>query len=300
MIERYTLIDSIQTEEFYEEFYDVARSYYIEFVEDIIGNDSSNSNLFSWYEHNLTLHFIHKQSDVNSVPPVIFATKNVGSKVRVYDAIHETDNFLDRKERSPKKVLSILYNKDIENLPDSQEVIESSVFHSIVNDFPKIFSSNFVEEEYKKSIESLQIKPVELLEFDKTQIHFDLYNFEDMLKTIDNKQFTAELLECVNAYNNQQFFVSGAGLGSVIEHLLFLILERHNLIDRNFPKNPTHRDYITHLRKEPIQIDHRSKSYIDSLFIQRNSISHYNKGFSSKSVCDQMFQGIKNIYDNYY
>lgn len=282
----------------YEEFYARARSIYFKNVEDIIGDTSQNENLFSWYKNELTLHFVHRSHNLGK-SPIVFATKRMSEKIIVYDAIDKTSNFLIRNKHSASEVLSELFNKDFFSF-DSEEILVSSLYYVGLGVKYKLFADNFVQQEYNSAVKELLIQPIQLAKFNEVRIHMDLYNFEEMLIILNNNQFQTELLECIEAYNNQNFFVAAAGLGSVLEHLLYLILEKNNLIDRHFPRDPTFKDYISYMKKEPINLDHRGKTFIDSVFMHRNAISHYNTGFASKSTCDQMLQGIKNIFDNYY
>lgn len=285
----------------YQNFYSMAKDIYVQNAKELIGEDVSNRDIFSWLAHDLTLHFVHRTSPYssNKVIPVIFATSYLGSDIKKYDATKITNNFRIKQIRDDKEFLSYLFWEGFFDF-EPNLIIESSIYSPITWATPQKFSDRFVEKEYLSATAELKQRPIELINFNELRIHKDLYDFETMLKAIDDKQFEAELLECIKAYNNQLFFVAAAGLGSVLEHLLYKILEKHNMIDNKFPKDPTRTDYLNYLRREPIQIDVRSEKYINSLFILRNSISHYNKGFTSKSACTQMMQGIKDIFDNYY
>ncbi|NGY93854.1 hypothetical protein F3K44_31285 [Bacillus megaterium] len=74
-----------------------------------------------------------------------------------------------------------------------------------------------------------------------------------MIGKIDNDQFTLELEECLDAYE-RNVFVCAAGLGSVLEHLLYLAIEKHvPEKDIKTNENSTASEYIGQLKKSPVQ-----------------------------------------------
>ena len=48
--------------------------------------------------------------------------------------------------------------------------------------------------------------------------------FDSMLKDIDDSQFTDEFNQCLFAYENEKWFLCAVGLGSCLEHLMYIIL----------------------------------------------------------------------------
>ncbi|QGH35120.1 hypothetical protein GI584_14175 [Gracilibacillus salitolerans] len=295
---RQILKKGIQEPHIYEEFYAIAKEEYFKNVREIIGDNQTNEILFSWMTSDLTLHFAHVHNS-NNLAPVIFATIFMGEKCKVYDAIDITNTFLFRRERNVKTKLSYLFGKDLFDF-DPDQILENSLHSSEVNTNPISYAAKYVEVEYKSASRDLQIQPIELVDFNELRLHIDQYNFEDMLEKIDIDQFNAEFIECLYAYNHQKFYIAATGLGGVIEHLLHIILEKQESLPPNFSKSPTHKDYIALMKKEPFSVDKRQKQYLDSLFAIRNSVSHYNSGFTSKSFCDYLLQGVRNIFDNYY
>lgn len=289
----------LEDETAYIEFVRKAQDAYKEYAFEIIGEDKRHFDLFSWITSDLTMHFVHIESQNERKQPIIFTTKYLGEDYIVHDATHLTNSFLDKMENNKKVILTKLFQKDFFDF-ESKEIISCSFGYSDVGIRPHDYASRYVRDEYNQAKESLNARSIELIKFNDTKLYKDFYDFESLLKELDNKQFEAELLECIDCYNHEKFFVSAAGLGAVLEHLLHIIIEKHNVEKTAFPKNPTHKDYIAHMKKEPINIDNRQKSYIDSLFTLRNSVSHFNKGFTSKSICNQMMDGIVNIFNNYY
>ncbi|NGY80546.1 hypothetical protein F6Y02_41570 (plasmid) [Bacillus megaterium] len=92
-----------------------------------------------------------------------------------------------------------------------------------------------------------------------------------------------------------------AGLGSVLEHLLYLAIEKHvPEKDIKTNENSTASEYIGQLKKSPFNINKRDVSHLKNIFAYRNSVSHFNKGFFSKEMCDHLLSGIKIAFDKYY
>ena len=178
------------------------------------------------------------------------------------------------------------------------------------------FAKEFAEQELKNSNQKLKKILIDssIYIYDK-QYYIGRFNFEKILLSLNDRQFTSELIDCVIAYEKGLWFVCAAGLGSVIEHLLYISITRldmhyqdsHNEEDykkysplKMLSTNPTKTDYIAVLNKYHKSFDMRTKSYLNSLFTLRNSIDHYNNGYANKTTCETLLQGINPIYSNIY
>jgi hypothetical protein len=283
------------------EYVSRVKTKYNQYVDEIVQeSDSSNLNIFSWKTANLTIHFLfhsHLYSGEYMPSLTIFTTEYLGQPFQVHDVQKETRG-ISFKDVFDQQLLSKLFAANVLKFP-SDKIIKSSIILPM-NYSPTDYAAKYAKREYDNTSSVLVKKGIELVNFDRSLLHVQRFNFGTMLNVINNKQFESELIECLYCYNNGKFYTAAAGLGGVLEHLLYLILEKNKLIDNRFPNNPTHKDYIACMKKEPISIDHRQKVFIDSIFMLRNSVSHYNSGFSSKNICDNMMDGIKNIFDNYY
>ncbi|EEU31096.1 hypothetical protein HMPREF0501_00501 [Limosilactobacillus coleohominis 101-4-CHN] len=62
---------------------------------------------------------------------------------------------------------------------------------------------------------------------------------------------------------------------------------------------PTLLDYLSALKKLGL-IDRRQSNRIRATFIFRNSISHYNQGFTAVSDIESMLHGVENIFTTLY
>ncbi|WP_142400227.1 hypothetical protein [Mammaliicoccus vitulinus] len=157
------------------------------------------------------------------------------------------------------------------------------------------------EQEYRKNMLPQMQNKTNIVEFNISRIHKELYDFEQMISIINNKQFTIELNECLEVYEQEKYFVAAAGLGSVLEHLLYLSIEKHTPTDFiKTHENSTASEYIAQLKKEPFNINKRDATALKGYFNYRNSVSHFNKGYFSKNMCDQILNGIKICFDRYY
>lgn len=259
-------------------------------------SDSAEINdLFFWHKNYIHLWCLGVNNPtIGEYSLLYFATKSEIDKITVLDLVTETTSPAFYKLDFDNKIKFLI---DKSAIPDiSNEIIANACSgYSVLS----AWVENWVKNE-AKTIDSLISTPAELFEFNKSAIRARRYNFEDMLHTIDNEQFTMEFDECLYAYNNQKWFVCAAGLGGVLEHLLYLILEKNNLINSSFPDDATARTYIEQLSRHPIKIKKRDKTYIRTLFLTRNSVSHFNQGFTSKEQCANLMDGIKNIFNNYY
>jgi hypothetical protein len=144
----------------------------------------------------------------------------------------------------------------------------------------------------------------------KQRFFIDRYHFKDMLESLDDSQFTDEFNQCLFAYENEKWFLCAIGLGSCLEHLMLIILtnyekngfrdEKNRGIFYGFPKNPTARDYVRLFTKDPINITSRQATFINLLYMARNSVDHHNTGKTQKNLCDLLLDGISDMYNDYY
>lgn len=164
---------------------------------------------------------------------------------------------------------------------------------------------SWTENEYKQTLE-IEKKPNPLTPFPLSHQKFfvDRYHFDDMLSTINDDQFTDEFNQCLFAYENEKWFLCATGLGSCLEHIMLIIIENYDKngfnILHKLGRSPTAKDYLKVFSSFPIKISSREQSFINMLFIARNSVAHYNTGKTQRKLCDILLDGISDIYNNYY
>lgn len=261
----------------------------------ILDPDESDEELFFWKNNCLKVWCVGVNSkSAGRRDTLLFATISDENEIVVIDGINETSSPKFLRSDTPEKIKFLIDEKVI---PD----VKSSIVKNSANGHTTIrgWVQQLLENE-SKSIEKLATSSIELFDFNKATIRAKKYKFSEMLETIDNEQFTIEFDECLYAYNREKWFVCATGLGGVLEHLLYLILEKNKMMDKDFPDDPTAKIYIEYLSRQPIKLKKRERTHIRTLFLTRNSISHFNHGFTSKDQCSQFMNGIRDIFENYY
>jgi hypothetical protein len=209
------------------------------------------------------------------------------------------DNFsYELKRMEPDELLSeLIHRGKIDINPDDVVALSFLQGTNIISYMPDILFNK----EYQYNLKPQFNSTFKSMTFNTSRIHKDIYEFSDMIQSINNHQFTLELEECLEAYEKEKFFICAAGLGSVLEHLLYLSIEKHvDEKDIKINENSTASEYIGQLKKEPFKIDKREASHLKNIFAYRNSVSHFNKGIFSKEMCDHLLSGIKISFDKYY
>lgn len=261
----------------------------------LIQPDSDNEDLFYWKNNYSKIWCIGVNTEeIGRKSILFFATKSVVDEVTFVDAVDKTSTPSFFKMNDLERITFLVDQKVIPDIRDSIIINSVSPFSGL-----GYWIETWIKEELT-NVDRISNTPQELFDFNKAVIHAKRYNFQEMLTTIDNEQFAMEFDECLYAYNNQKWFVCAAGLGGVLEHLLYLILEKNQMIDTTFPDDATAKIYIEYLSRTPIRIKKREKTYIRTLFMTRNSVSHFNQGFTSKDQCTHLMNGIKDIFNNYY
>lgn len=274
------------------------KNHYMNLVKDAGGLDTINDGFFSWTNSYMTIHIFLYKNISNIIRTFIVCTKNkTEDEILLYDLVDVTDISF-RNENSTDLILSMLIKGTVDvSVPFEEEEI---IFYStsIILKIPHLASRLF-NSEYNNTSDHFKKRPIELVDFNMVSLHADKYQMTEIIESLENPQFSAELGECLFAYENEKFYICAAGIGGLIEYMMYLSIEKHGDLSK-LNNNPTTNDYIGALKKEPFNIDRRAQSYIRSVMGFRNSVSHYNSGFTSKEICDHLFDGLKNIFINYY
>lgn len=263
----------------------------------VIKADNFEKDFYSWSSEYIKVWIIWIASEYSDRKrPFFFSTSSESNEIEIINAHNQTRNLKFFSLKNSRDIISYLFHENV--IPDvSKSIIGSSL--SFLSKSPTAWIDRWVLNEENNALDLIN-SPFELLDFNELKIRAKRYNFENMLQILDNVQFSMEFDECLFAYNNQKWFICASGLGGILEHLLYLVLKKNNLIGKNFPASPTASHYIEYLRKPPIDLNSRQEAYIKTLFMTRNSISHYNQGFTSKDQCTMLMNGIKDVFDNYY
>lgn len=162
------------------------------------------------------------------------------------------------------------------------------------------YARKFANKEYDK-VHSV-LKEIGIPRFNAQVFFANKFDFENIIQTINNDQFSEELSECLWAYNNEKWFICAAGIGSIIEHLMMLTILNYNKTSmlKEVGRTPTAINYINAFKKEPLCINLRQEQYIRTLFQVRNSVNHYQTGYTNKDFVDTLLNGIRNMFNDYY
>ncbi|PEN31295.1 hypothetical protein CN543_28925 [Bacillus toyonensis] len=285
------------TPEQIEATYELLYKNYMDNIEELGKKPDNMNDYFSWTSKKLDINVVYYKKN-KEVKQIFFFSKSdkVGTMV-----FHDFN-----QQKIPYEVVSLDVDSFISFLiqdgklnVEPEKIIDAGIFSEghVLREVGKFL----FEWEYNRNWKPQLKSAFEKISFNTLRIHKEIYEFEEMTKIIGNHQFTLELEECIDAYENEKFFVCAAGLGSVLEHLLYLSIEKHvPEKDIKTNENSTAGEYIGQLKKEPFEINKRDVSHLKSIFNYRNSVSHYNKGIFSKDMCDHLLGGIKTAFDKYY
>ena len=291
------------------------------------GVQSADLNRFSWSGNKKVLIYgIRIYSDVSGVKDpssvLIFTTPSeTQNKVLFLDLFNETKTPTFIKQYDIKNKLNWIINNKLISTNIAPKIISGSLGY-IYDDFKDIkveynndlsFVSGYTERWVKEWVDA-EYNATLKAESNPTLVNYfpnafkkyfiDKYHFEDMLKEINNDQFTDEFNQCLFAYEHEKWFLCASGLGSCLEHLMYIILNNYakkgyNTLNR-FPKDPTAKDYVSRFRQKPIGIDSRQARAINLFFMARNSVDHYNSGKTQRIFCDLLLDGISDVYNDYF
>lgn len=285
--------------------YNLIHQDYKSFLNDLCRTSETLKDYFSWARPILDIHIVYfKERSHNSRKSRMqfFSKRNDSQGTIIVHDLTKKDipfptlNLISNFKH--KEFLKILIQDEFLKVK-SEDILDLGVFG--VGGIERDLGPKFFDREYNHNVLPQTDKPTGIVKFNDLSIHKALYDFEDMLKNIKNDQLTFELEDCIYAYEIKKFFLCACGLGSVIEHLLALCIEKH-MEPKNIRlgSNATAQDYIAHLRKEPFNISARETNHLKNIFSYRNSVSHFNKGYTNKMTCDNMLNGIRHIFENYY
>ena len=157
----------------------------------------------------------------------------------------------------------------------------------------------WAKKEFEAASSHFKNTPIEIFSFNDIGLHADKYAFKIIIDEIADDQFSVELDECLTAFEHELYYVCACGFGGILESILHFSLANYGLSGRGFPKDPTASDLIGTLKSNKL-IDQRQESYIKSIFMIRNSVSHHNSGFTSVSQCQTMMLGVEDLFTNIY
>lgn len=288
------------------------RKIYEEIISGYFNLDLSNKeNIFLWETQNLVFNFIKISSQPSSrintedlkvsstivVKLFISISDDNDDHIKLYDFINETKPYDLQKKTYSDEYLKMLIQKNILFMDSSR--IVSDTFAFVLGDVDYV--RQWIESEYDNYSKGLSKPLAENISYHEKRIYLDKNRFTDMIDDIGSEQFESELLECLYGFEQRKWYICASGLGGLLEHLMYLILENHSELQLLKSKIPTASNYISAFKQSNnIHFEQREERQINALFEIRNSISHFNGGYTAKGQCDYLLNGIRDIYINYY
>lgn len=311
MVLKFNKINNDASKNFLNKFH----TFYLDRIQNFYNAQSEQLTRFSWSGNKKVMIYGIEVYDDNSIghkANIVFATvARKENKLLFSNAIGVTKNPEFSKLLGTRKQLDWLINKEFIPKKLAANIINGSLntgygeFGNFGDYITEALANKWVDNEYKETLE-IESKSVPITTFplSKQKYFIDRYQFDDMLETINNTQFTDEFNQCLWAYDQQKWFLCASGLGSCLEHLMLIILQNyaHNgyktLNGLGF--HPTFEKYVERFRKEPINISSRQETYLRIVFMARNAIDHFNTGNTSKELCDLMLNGVSSIFNDYF
>mgnify|MGYP004700346077 CR=1 FL=1 len=280
---------------------------------DYIGVNTSDLSRFSWTSDKkiciyiLKIHTTFERGDVKLY--LTFAIPSQDDSIKYFDFYDQTNNFEFEQITNDIRQVSYLVEKEILERSYAEKIIASSLANCFIAGditISKLISGlsdwvlKYADSEYSLSKKHLEAKNIiENFPISNKAIFVDKYHFNEMLMVIDDDQFTDEFNQCLFAYENEKWFLCAAGIGSCLEHLMLLTLTNYGK-EKQLGRNPTASNYLKAFTKDPLNIEPRQQTYIDTLFRLRNSVDHHNSGYTSKGICDMLLDGVSSVFNEYY
>ncbi|MBW1606458.1 hypothetical protein [Lactobacillus sp. Sy-1] len=273
-------------------------------------------NVFIWTKEYLKVWIIQIYNRKFPDTPKFFFFATSGNFTKdeiILKDLRESTNIysIQRNIFDVKKTIQSLIANNL--LPKNLNIVESSIYNmtnsikmgGFLSDESLNFpAENFADNEAKAIDNNLSKSSNDFFNLDKRIFFAKKYDFDNIIKVVDNKHFEARLDDCLWAYNKEKWFLAASGLGSVMEELLILSVMNFSNANKKMIKSlghtPTLSNYLAALRQKPVEMDMTQERYIRCIFELRNCTNHYSSGFTTKSITDELLLGLRNLYDEFY
>ena len=264
--------------------------------------DDDDLIYFSWANQPLHFYVIRTAGNLNLNQFLVMASKEGNlskDKITYIDKLKETSNAQFKHSNEQEQVISILGKADMLEIVNTENIIKSSIFTLSLASNTQIWISRWFGQELNHTKQYFSVAPIKL-KYNELGLHSQKFKLEEIINAVNDPQFTRELEECMTVFEKEYYYPAAAGLGGVMESLLYKTLENYKRAsNRVLGSDPTLLDYLGALKKFSL-IDRRQSNRIRSAFTIRNSISHYNPGFTEVSDIQTMLHGVENIYTTLY
>ncbi len=278
-----------------------AKNYYQEELSSA-NLDDDDLIYFSWAKQPLHFYLIRTSGRLNFNQFLVMASKEKNlskNEITYIDKLKETDNAQFKHSNEQEQVNSILGKADMLERVNSKDIIKNSIFTLSISMNTQIWINQWFGKELNHTKQHFSVAPIKL-KYNELGLHSQKFKLEEINHVVNDPQFTRELEECMTVFEHEYYYPAAAGLGGVMESLLYKTLENYKRAsNRVLGSDPTLLDYLGALKKFDL-IDRRQSNRIRSAFTIRNSISHYNPGFTEVSDIQTILHGIENIYTTLY
>jgi len=277
-------------------------------------------NIFSWKNNKLhfTIILTHYTSSPRLQQIIVFAelTENSENSLTYIDLLKETSVFDYDQIYSPDERLQYLIKHNLIKNPEfikGSLLSQTTINYQISDDDIGFIAEKFADNEYNLAKKELEKNLLSTTKLTPSNIRYftDRYHFDTIMDSISDTQFSEELKDCIKAYELGLWFVCSTGIGSVIEHILYLTIDNFNeKFDSKksggrpplsyLGKDPTRVDYFNALKQCLPRFDDRQRRQLEAMFLLRNSVDHFNSGYSNKGFCDTLLQGVVDTYNGIY
>lgn len=213
-----------------------------------------------------------------------------------------------------KKIKYLIHNGYIVDI-DESKIIERSFFPSFgtyISGFMNSFVDTWMNSEYKSLNTELSKPQNEINTFNTNLLNRSKFEFEEIIKSVNDPQFTHNLEEILGAYNRGWFFVAASSVGSLMEYLYYETAINYNKPDFAIHKdNPTHVDFKKKMQElrnftknmpEDQQIRFGNAELLDMErgYLTRNAVSHHDSGFANEQEVNTLFIALRRAYEHYF
>lgn len=284
-----------------QKFLEVAKSYY----EDELSStqlDDSDLIYFSWARQPLHIYLIRTSGNLDFNQIFVMASQEKGllkNEITYIDKLEETSNAFFKHSNEQGQLKYIFKETNISENINPESVIQNSIYSISISSSIRLWINVWFGKEINHAKQPFDLAPIEL-KFNDLGLHSQEYKLKEIVVTVDDLQFTRELEECMTAFEHEYYYPAAAGLGGIMESLLHKTLENYQRANHKIiGSDPTLSIYLSALKNFDL-IDRRQSNRIRAAFVIRNSISHYNSGFTAVSDIQNMLHGIENIYSTLY
>ncbi|CAK1232892.1 hypothetical protein R82291_FJPPFKPJ_00806 [Fructobacillus cardui] len=255
---------------------------------------------------------------VDNFDDIIFAeiNKNQNDDVVLHDITKlATDNLNINTIHSSETIAYLFENKYFSNINQNNILINSIVSLSgrLNGNYPSPnnYARLWITGDYRKISKKFTKRQSEVVTFDSNLLNRSTFEFEKMIEDVNDDVFTNNLNQVIGGYNKGWFYISAAGIGGLIETLLYKTIINYGITDIQKTKAPTKIVYSKMLRQlnketrtypdnQKIHFENAEELALELDFLTRNKVSHHSTFIINEGHVHNLFLSLKDVYDRYY